>query len=241
MLKRLYLTVLLFCTLFIAGTLVWLAIPYGFDKEAVKHALVSDREVNVTQGRFQVFRPTNKQPLTGLIFYPGGRAAPESYAPLLKQLSATGLVVVNVPMPLHMAIFAPDRADDVMEAFPDIDDWYLAGHSMGGVAAVEYTAEHASLLRGLIMWASYPDRDISQIKISTLSVYGTRDKMTTVEEVQSRKRMLPEQTEYIAIDADHWLFGHFARGAGSGEAQAERDRLQQELVDVTRDFIARGR
>ena len=72
-------------------------------------ALVSDERVTVDDGQYVVFRPTGVTPTTGVIFYPGAACDPRGYAPVLRRVAERGYLVVSVPMPLDMAIFAPGR------------------------------------------------------------------------------------------------------------------------------------
>jgi len=44
---------------------------------------------------------------SGFIMYPGGRVDARSYAPAAHSIAAHGFLVVIVPMPLNLAIFAP--------------------------------------------------------------------------------------------------------------------------------------
>lgn len=111
----------------------------------------------------------------------------------------------------------------------------------GGVAAVDYAADNSHRLGGLVLWVSYPSRDISQLTIPVLSVYGSRDRMTTIEEVEKRRAWLPGQTDFVAVAADHWQFGHFARNAGGTRAREERADLQRQLIQLTGEFIHASR
>lgn len=240
MIKRLLLIVSILLALLLAGALVWLVTPYEFEREAVEQALVSDHLVGVEQQAFHVFSPVAARPSTGVIFYPGGKTDPATYAPILRQLARSGLLVVNVPMPLKVAFLGIDSADQVMRAYPHIDHWYLAGHSMGGVAAAEYAASSADRLGGLILWASYPARDISQLELPVLSVYGLQDAMTTLEDIEKNKPWLPERATYVAVDANHWAFGHYDRPPASAAQQAGRQRAQQEIIEATLKFIRSG-
>lgn len=74
-------------------------------------------------------------------------------------------------MPFNMAIFDADRADEIIDQIPDIKNWYILGHSMGGAMASNYAAKNQDKVDGLILLASYiygdyPDKN-------TLTIYGT--------------------------------------------------------------------
>jgi hypothetical protein len=67
-----------------------------------------------------------------LIFYPGGKVQYEAYAPLLERLSENGIFCVLVHMPANLAVFDVNAADDIREMYPDIENWYIGGHSYFG-------------------------------------------------------------------------------------------------------------
>jgi hypothetical protein len=39
-------------------------------------------------------------------------------------------------MPLNLAVFSPNKADEVITDFPEIEEWYIAGHSLGGASEI---------------------------------------------------------------------------------------------------------
>lgn len=63
----------------------------------------------------------------------------------------TGLFCILVHMPFHMAIFDADAAENVMAQYPQIQHWYIAGHSMGGAMASQFASEHPDEVDGLIL------------------------------------------------------------------------------------------
>ena len=74
-------------------------------------------------------------------------------------------------MPFRMAIFDANAAEDVMEQFPDIRHWYIAGHPMGGAMASQFAASHPDEVDGLILLGAYIYGDYPPEK--TLTVYGS--------------------------------------------------------------------
>src|SRR5512143_918573 len=112
-----------------------------------------------------VFQPAQPSD-TGFIFYPGGLVDPAAYAPLMKQLSDQGIMTVIVPMPLDLAVFGVNKANDVIAAYPDIKQWIIGGHSLGGSMAAQYAKDNASKLAGIAFMASYPAGDMTQSPLS---------------------------------------------------------------------------
>jgi hypothetical protein len=113
-------------------------------------ALISDSEVTVEDGDWLVMKPANGTPSTGLIIYPGANCNIRGYAPLMREIAAAGFLVVAMSMPYDFTIFAPGSATEVPPVYPEIKDWFLAGHSMGGAMAGTFAASNADMLSGLI-------------------------------------------------------------------------------------------
>ena len=101
---------------------------------AAEDALVSDDVVSVTkQNGNWVFAP--ESPTAGLIFYPGGKVENTAYAPLLHDLAEDGILCALVKMPCNLAVLDRNAADSIPECFPEVTDWYIGGHSLGGAMA----------------------------------------------------------------------------------------------------------
>ena len=102
----------------------------------------------ITDGNITVFYP-EKQTNTGLIFYPGGKVEDDAYAPLLKELSNHGITCVLVKMPFNLAVFNINAADKIYGKLPEISDWYICGHSLGGAMASSYIGDNSDKVNGL--------------------------------------------------------------------------------------------
>jgi pimeloyl-ACP methyl ester carboxylesterase len=221
----------------LAAVLVWARQVVPADATA-HFALDSDDIVLVSKGDWITFRPRDSDPTIGLVFYPGGKAESAAYAPVLRRLAERGFLVVVTPMPLNLAMLAPNRAEAVMARFPTILRWVIGGHSLGGVMAAEFAERHAEQLAGLTLWASYPAEftDLSQSSLPVLSLYGTEDDLATVAKVEQARSRLPTHTVYVSITGgDHWNFGDFA--AGSGTARIPRYEQQALALDATQAFL----
>ena len=189
-----------------------------------------------------VFTPTAGAPTTGVIIYPGALVDPRAYAPTAQAIAREGYLVALVPMEGMLAFNGVDRADDVIAAEPGISNWFLAGHSMGGVSAARYVAQAGGAIPidGLILWASFPsmEDDISSAALAATSIFGSRDELSTVEEIDDSKALLPPDTRYAEIPGgNHGQFGYYGEQEGDGEPFIEREAQQQMIVGATLHFV----
>ena len=113
------------------GLLVWSKTGTYPAKATALSALKSTERVTVIQDNHIVFDPVEDTNI-GLIFYPGGLVEPAAYAPILHKIAEKGVFVVVAPMPFNLAILNTGAANSVIEAYPTISRWILAGHSLGG-------------------------------------------------------------------------------------------------------------
>ena len=140
-------------------------------------ALQSTPSLTVETSDWLIFKPAEQAVETGLIIYPGGRVDPISYTPAAAAIAQQGYLVVITPMPLNLAVFDANRALAVMDAYPEIRSWAIAGHSLGGAMAANFTRQNHTLIDGLILWAAYPagSDDLSNLVIRVVSIYATLD------------------------------------------------------------------
>ena len=176
---------------------------------AAEDALVSDDVVSVTkQNGNWVFAP--ESPTAGLIFYPGGKVENTAYAPLLHDLAEDGILCVLVKMPCNLAVLDMNAADSIPERFPEVTDWYIGGHSLGGAMAASYAAKHTDELDGLVLLASYSTADLTDSGLRVYSTYGSEDGVLNREKYEADRINLPQDTTETVIDGGcHAGFGSY--------------------------------
>ena len=182
-----------------------------------------------------VFLPTLPAD-TGFIFYPGGLVDPAAYAPLMKQLSDEGIMSVITPMPLDLAIFGVNKADDVIAAYPEIKHWIIGGHSLGGSMAAEYVKGHPSAVEGMAFMAAYPadSTNLSTLPIKVVSIHGSNDGLATDAKIQNSLKNLPADTKAVLIEGgNHAQYGNYGPQAGDGQATISREEQQRQAVAAT--------
>lgn len=193
---------------------------------AASAALVSDESVEVSQGDWIVFTPADGEPESGWIFYPGGKVQAEAYAPLVRKFAEAGNLAVIVPMPLDLAIMSPMAADGVVQAFPGISTWGIAGHSLGGVAATQFAYERPDVIDALALYAAYPQEqhNLSDSQLPVLSLAGDLDQVMNWEKYEQTKAVLPAGTRFELIEgANHSQFGDYGPQEGDGIASLTPD------------------
>lgn len=209
--------------------------------DAALQALNSDSQVFVSaENGWLIFYPAeNSRPETGFIFYPGGRVDYRAYAPVLKLVAEKGIFVAVVPVPLNLAFFDVNAAARVQAAYPEVDNWFVGGHSLGGVAASSYAAGHPEI-RGVVFWASHPADDLLRVKdIKAISIYGTNDGLATGDTLDASRDLLPEGTQFIPIEGgNHAQFGSYGPQAGDNDADISPEEQWAQTADATAGFFA---
>ncbi len=219
---------------------VWAYTPLG-PMPAVQGALIPGEGIEVAQDGWVAFSPSETDVKTGLILYPGGRVDWRAYAPLARAIAAEGYLVVLVPMPFNLAVFAPERALEVIQAYPQIDHWAVGGHSLGGAMAAAFAYQHPDLVSGLILWASYPasNNDLSRSNVQVLSIYASEDGLADVSKINASRTLLPAQTVWVEIaGGNHAQFGWYGEQTGDGLAKISRQEQQSQIVKASVEFLS---
>ncbi|MCD4699013.1 MAG: alpha/beta hydrolase [Phycisphaerae bacterium] len=204
------------------------------------NALESNDLVTITQEPWLTFSPGQNMSNTGFIFYPGGRVDPRAYGSLMNAIASEGYLVIVPEMPINMAIFNPNIADEIIANFPNIDHWVIGGHSVGAVAAAQYTDKHPEIIDGLAIWASYPadSTDISDLDIPVISINGSREVRVNDTSIGERKHLLPEGTLYIRIEGgDHHQFGSYEINPEDHLATTSRVSQHEQIIQETLDLL----
>jgi len=206
---------------------------YRADESAID-AFMPMNDVKVSEGEngVTVFEPKNAT--AGLIFYPGGKVEHTSYAPLMAACASEGVLCVLVKMPFNLAVFDMNAADGIQESFPEIEDWYIGGHSLGGSMAASYIAKHTDEFDGLILLGSYSTADLSATDLAVLSIYGSEDGVMNREKYDTNKANLPDDLIEVVIEGgNHACFGMYGAQNGDGAASI----TNEEQIRLTADEI----
>lgn len=199
---------------------------------AADAALVSDETVSVTeQNGNLIFAPEN--PSTGMIFYPGGKVEYTAYAPLLHRLAGKGILCILVKMPCNLAVLDVNAASSIPEEFPNIEHWYIGGHSLGGAMAASYAGKHTNVLEGLVLLAAYSTTDLTDSGLRVYAIYGSEDGVLDREKYDANRSNLPVDTTEVVLDGGcHAGFGSYGTQKGDGIPTLSTEAQQQQTADT---------
>jgi pimeloyl-ACP methyl ester carboxylesterase len=234
-LKWLLVAILVLVVLAAGAFTAWAYSPLGPAPEALA-ALESDNKVAVELRPWITFRPTHEQPTTGLILYPGGRVDPRSYAPAARAIAEQGYLVVIPPMPFNLAVIGANRADEVIAAHPEIQNWSIGGHSLGGAMAAAYAHGKPEAVEGLVLWAAYPadNNSLSDRDLKVTSIFGSNDGLATPDKIAASRALLPPSTVWARIvGGNHAQFGAYGPQSGDGQATIDPADQQEQVVAAT--------
>lgn len=184
-----------------------------------------------------VFHPEGT-PIAGLIFYPGGKVECSAYSLLMGQLADRGILCVLVPMPANLAVLNQNAADGIPEQFPEVEHWYLAGHSLGGAMAASYAAKHTDQFDGLALLAAYSTADLSESGMKVLRIYGDQDGVMKRNSYEKYAPHIPaESAEIIIPGGCHAYFGSYGAQAGDGIPAITAEQQQTITADAIESLI----
>jgi hypothetical protein len=223
----------------VLGIAIWAKSGTYTAKKVALSVLESTETLSVTQDKWIVFEP-NKETDIGLVFYPGGLVEPAAYAPILHQIAEEGVLVIITPMPFNLAILNTGAAEGVIEAYPQISTWVIAGHSLGGAAAAIFAENKPSKIDAIALWDSYPpdSADLSDNAISAISIYGTTNSYPNTDNFQDKKYLMPPGTKYIAIEgASHAQFGDYGQQKGDVVPSISMGEQHKQVVEDMLEFL----
>jgi hypothetical protein len=182
---------------------------------------------------------SNQYAKTGLVFYPGGLVDPHAYILPLTRFAIAGKAhkVVIVKMPGNLAVLDGNKGAWIYDDFPDVDQWVIGGHSLGGVMACSVVKKYPDFFKGIVLMASYPQTStpLNEWAGSVLSLRGQNDGLVDSLTIASCQGLLPQpnwisslsnfptgkepKTVYYTIPGgNHSQFGSYGLQKGDGTA-----------------------
>ena len=172
----------------------------------------------------------------GIVFYPGALVESKAYAPIFERCAEEGIAGIIVDMPKNLAILDANKGNKVIKNFPEIDNWYIAGHSLGGVMASKNAVKSKELYKGIILLASYP---ANKVDLPVLSVYGSADTVLNIEAYKENiQKNAPEAVETVIPGGIHSYFALYGHQKGDGEPTVSFEDQLEITVNSILDFIS---
>lgn len=236
--QKIYITSIVIAAVFFIGSAifgVYVEDYYHADSDAIYEMMGDDTHITcfTYKDGVTLYKSDDCEPTAGFIFYPGGKVEHTAYEPLMYELADRGIVAVLCEMPFNLAVFNMNAADGVREMMPEITEWYIGGHSLGGSMAASYYANNSDWLSGVVLLASYSTKDISDGRV--LSIYGSLDGVLHLEKYEKNKQNLPsDKIEIIIEGANHAYFGMYGEQKGDGAATISNESQ----IILTANYIA---
>lgn len=165
---------------------------------------------------------------TGIIFYPGAKVEEASYLPMLNRLQERGYSCILVKMPLRFAFLGKNSADEYYDVYPDIKNWYISGHSLGGAMASSYASDNEDQIDGLILLGAYVYGDYNPE--NSITIYGENDLVLDKSEIG-------DVNIYELKGANHAGFGYYGEQKGDGKLAITREEQQETAANLIDAFI----
>lgn len=236
--KNILLFVLGVLMILTGGAFAYISDSYAPTTEAVSAMSSNELVEVVSQKDYQAFLPRKEETgKNGLIFYQGGKVESQAYAPLMQELAEKRFPSYLVDMPFNLAVLDINAADEIISEESDVENWYLAGHSLGGAMASSYAEKNADQLAGLILLASYSAVDLTESDLPTLLIYGTADEVMNKETYEKNRSIVPNREEVILEGGNHAQFGDYGEQAGDGIATMSASEQLKQTVEAIIQFI----
>ncbi len=210
----------------IIGCVIYLAVP--FKQEDIVFKLLESSEITSEENNVTTI-DTGNDSTTGIIFYPGAKVEANAYLPLFENVAKqTNAICYLVDMPFNLAFLDVNAAQDIIDANPEIEKWYMAGHSLGGGMASDFASDNEEIIDGVIVLGSYVYGDFPTE--NSLTVYGT---------FNSNIENGIDYTDNIVIieGGNHAQFGNYGKQPGDPDATITAQEQQDITADAIKEFL----
>lgn len=220
----------LFTIIFIILSIITIFLIYSlnyYKADETAKEILRKENIKIEKNIITLYPETNYN--TGIIFYPGAKVEYISYLPLLNKLTEQGYVCFLPKMPLNFAFFDYNVADNIINNNPNIKNWYVSGHSLGGAMASYYTSKNLNKVNGVILVGAYVYGDIPLDK--TLVLYGSNDLILNKEKLKNK------DNEILIKGGNHSMFGNYGHQKNDGKGTITTEEQQEITVNFINEFI----
>jgi Alpha/beta hydrolase family len=235
--KKTLLGIIALLIIAILGFVIWASIAAKADFVTLDKFLTSygDSLTVKSNGSYWEISPKYCTPdkcSKGVIFYPGAKVDPQAYFYKLSFLSQDHKLFITKP-PLNLAFFNINQADDIIANNPEINNWAIGGHSLGGAMACEYARGNPDKLTGLFLVGSYCNSDISKAKLKVISIHGYLDGVLKPEKLkESAKNLPPDYLDFSIAGMNHAQAGNYGEQAGDKPATVSDEEVKNQIQNI---------
>ena len=178
-----------------------------------------------------IYRPVGMEPEVGVVFYAGNPVDYRDYGTLLKALAAHGYLVISPEFPFDTAIFNITAGEEYMKQYPEIREWFLAGHSHGGGVSTGEVVLRPDLFQGAILIDPVIGVPVPRKDFPVLLFHATEDFVCpqAFHETVKAELSATDLTEVIIEGGNHAQFGDYGVQAFDGAAKIS----QEEQIAIT--------
>jgi dienelactone hydrolase len=148
----------------------------------------------------------------------------------------SGVTVLITEPTLNLAFVDLRTLDQFTTAAPEVDTWFVGGHSLGGVRACLMTPDAGA--QGLVLFGSYCANDVSDSGLQVLSIAGENDLLSTPAIIEKNASLLPANATFVTIEgANHASFGDYGAQSGDGERTITSTQMRAELTALLSELL----
>jgi dienelactone hydrolase len=182
-----------------------------------------------------LFRPDQPNG-RGIVIWHGALIKPQSYAKTAAFFAQRGYTVL-LPYggTTRLPIMALAATAARMQALA-LDTWFSIGHSMGGMASMEFVQSHPEVpITAAAMWACSIPSDYSTVSTPILFLWGDHDDLLPESRFEGGKEKLPADVIYRTVAGanhkDFAMYGHqFLDGEGQLGWQAQIELANEQTL-----------
>ncbi len=227
-LKKVVIIILIVLLLLGIISLIYLSTGHYQAQDRAIYILDNADNLQITENLF-ILSPEEESD-TAIIFYPGAKVEASAYLPLLEKITKQiGVVSILVEMPFNMAIFDTNAATKIIENMVEIENFYIAGHSLGSSMASTYAQENSEFISGLIVMGGFVYGDYPPE--NSLTIYGTFN-----SEIENH---IDYSENIVVIEGgNHAQFGDYGKQDGDPDATITAEEQENITVQAIKEFIA---
>jgi pimeloyl-ACP methyl ester carboxylesterase len=121
---------------------------------------------------------------------------------------------------------------------PQIEKWFLIGHSLGGLPISRITLREPGKVRGIAYLASYMVIDLSELAVSAIRITASNDRIMNKKMMEANLRYLPKDSITVVLEgANHQGFSASRAWGRDGAVTMTWKEQQERTVRLTLDFF----